>query len=151
METGLVRSDLVVLNGIHACLRAGARSAPYTCIEMHIQPAGGAPLHRSLDEDKTFILLSGELTFRFADGEHTFSPGQQIVVKRGDAHGFANLQQHVAHMLLISSPAKHDDFFRAMAALSLPHDSADVHRVCQEFGQELLEAPEETGVSDERQ
>jgi quercetin dioxygenase-like cupin family protein len=139
MKTGLTEStEIVVLNGIHATLRAGAPSSPFTLVEMCINAGGGAPPHRSLDEDKTFVLLEGKLSFALEGQQLALAAGQQVDVKRGDAHGFTNESDQVAKLMLISSPARHDDFFRAMAALPLPHDPQEVYRVCEQFRQVLL-------------
>jgi hypothetical protein len=59
-------------------------------------------------------------------------------VKRGDLHGFVNEQAADARMLLVSSPARHDEFFRALAALAVPHDREAVLKVCTLYRQEIV-------------
>jgi len=59
------------------------------------------------------------------------------VIERGVLHGFRNDSGRSARMLLVATPARHDEFFRAMAALPVPHDRAAVQAVCERFGQVL--------------
>jgi mannose-6-phosphate isomerase-like protein (cupin superfamily) len=42
--------------------------------------------HLHEDEDEFFLVLSGELTLRFRDGQVTLGPGEAFVVPRGTEH-----------------------------------------------------------------
>ncbi|WP_167336038.1 cupin domain-containing protein [Paraburkholderia bannensis] len=112
--------------------------APYTVMEMRVGAGGGAPAHRSLDEDKTFVLLDGALDFRTGDVVQRVSAGEVVTVARGDVHGFTNVEDVEARMLLVAAPARHDAFFRAMAALPLPHDIEAVRRICERYRQVIV-------------
>jgi quercetin dioxygenase-like cupin family protein len=109
----------------------GVADAPYTVMEMRIGTHGGAPAHRSLDEEKTFVMLEGTLEFQIGATVETVTAGTVVTVARGDVHGFSNPADAYARMLLISAPAGHDGFFRAMAALPTPHDIEAVRRICE--------------------
>ncbi|CAG9269219.1 cupin domain-containing protein [Paraburkholderia unamae] len=119
---------------------AGSPSAdaPYTVMEMRIGTHGGAPAHRSLDEDKTFVVLEGALEFRTGETVQTVSAGAVVTVARGDVHGFTNREAAHARMLLVAAPARHDAFFRAMAALPVPHDVEAVRRICEQYRQVIV-------------
>uniref|UniRef100_UPI00286F56C9 hypothetical protein n=1 Tax=Paraburkholderia sp. TaxID=1926495 RepID=UPI00286F56C9 len=69
METGMIDTqESLQFAGMATRVIAGlSTAAPYTVMEMRVEPGGGAPLHRSLDEDKTFIVLEGALDFRFGE------------------------------------------------------------------------------------
>jgi len=116
----------------------GGVDAPYTVMEMRIGTRGGAPAHRSLDEDKTFVVLEGLLEFAIGETVQNVSPGAVVTVARGDVHGFNNRADGDARMLLISAPAGHDAFFRAMAALPTPHDIEAVRRICEQNRQVIV-------------
>lgn len=116
----------------------GGIDAPYTVMEMRIGTRGGAPAHRSLDEDKTFVVLEGSLEFQIGETVQNVSPGAVVTVARGDVHGFNNQADGDARMLLISAPAGHDAFFRAMAALPTPHDIEAVRRICEQNRQVIV-------------
>ncbi|WP_321956692.1 cupin domain-containing protein [Paraburkholderia bannensis] len=112
--------------------------APYTVMELRIGTGGGAPAHRSLDEDKTFVVLDGALDFLTGDTVQRVSAGTVVTVARGDIHGFTNIDDVEARMLLVAAPARHDAFFRAMAALPQPHDVEEVRCICEQYRQVIV-------------
>ncbi|WP_321877673.1 cupin domain-containing protein [Paraburkholderia bannensis] len=112
--------------------------APYTVMEMRVGTGGGAPAHRSLDEDKTFVVLDGALDFLTGDTVQRVSAGTVVTVARGDIHGFTNIDDVEARMLLVAAPARHDAFFRAMAALPQPHDVEAVRQICERYRQVIV-------------
>ncbi|WP_069269259.1 cupin domain-containing protein [Paraburkholderia nodosa] len=116
----------------------GDIGAPYTVMEMRIGTCGGAPAHRSLDEEKTFVVLEGSLEFQIGETVQKISAGAVATVARGDVHAFANRADTDARMLLISAPAGHDAFFRAMAELPTPHDIEAVRRICEQNRQVIV-------------
>lgn len=107
-------------------------------IEMNVQPGAGAPLHVSFEEDKYFRILAGR--FRFAAGgqERELTAGASVTVARGTPHGFQNAGSEVAQLLLVSTPAGHDAFFKDMAALPVPHKLPEVAAVCRRHKQEIV-------------
>ncbi|PYE21530.1 quercetin dioxygenase-like cupin family protein [Paraburkholderia silvatlantica] len=112
--------------------------APYTVMEMRIGTGSGAPAHRSLDEDKTFVVHEGALEFKIGETVQRVSAGAVVTVARGDVHGFVNRETANACMLLVAAPARHDAFFRAMAALPVPHDIEAVRRICERYRQVIV-------------
>ncbi|CAG9216517.1 Quercetin dioxygenase-like cupin family protein [Paraburkholderia tropica] len=140
METGMIDTqESLQFAGMATRVIAGlSTAAPYTVMEMRVEPGGGAPLHRSLDEDKTFVVLEGALDFRFGENVREAGAGETIAVAPGDVHGFTNRSATSARVLLVASPARHDAFFRAMAALPVPHEPDAVRRVCAQFRQQIV-------------
>lgn len=109
-----------------------------TIMDMTVNPHGGAPMHRSLDEEKTFVMTQGRLQFTAGETTREIAVGDTVTVAKGDVHGFTNLLETPARMLLVSTPARHDAFFRAMAALPVPHDPNEVKAVCETYRQVIL-------------
>ncbi|ASL48793.1 hypothetical protein bAD24_p00440 (plasmid) [Burkholderia sp. AD24] len=105
---------------------------------MRIGTSGGAPAHRSLDEEKTFVVQEGALEFQIGETVQRVSAGAVVTVAPGDVHGFINRETADARMLLVAAPARHDAFFRAMAALPVPHDVDEVRRICEKYRQVIV-------------
>lgn len=119
-------------------LISGAEASPFTIMDMSVGQNGGAPLHKSLDEDKLFTLIDGTLDFTLNQTTRLLQPGNSVKVARGDIHGFVNGMERPARLLLVSAPARHDAFFRAMAALPVPHAPEAVRDVCAKYRQEIV-------------
>jgi quercetin dioxygenase-like cupin family protein len=130
-------SSIASFSGIRAEILLGGVHAPMTIMRMHVADGQGAPQHISHEEDKVFHILSGRLLF-VIDGQRTVAEaGDALFVPRGAVHGFC-AQGGEARMLLVSNPARHDRFFRAMDALPLPHVMSDVAAVCQHYAQSIV-------------
>lgn len=125
--------DVRLLAGVH-----DRDARDLTLMDMTVNSQGGAPMHRSLDEEKTFVITHGRLRFTVGDTTRDVVAGDTVNVAKGDVHGFVNEQDMSARMLLVSTPARHDAFFRAMAALPVPHDPQAVREVCETFRQEIV-------------
>jgi quercetin dioxygenase-like cupin family protein len=140
MQTGILSaSEILAFGGMRSRVLAGLPDAPSTVMEMHVEPGGGAPAHRSHDGDKVFVVLEGRLVFRLGDEEGIDAgEGEAIAVARGDVHGFTNCTGEPVRLLLVGTPAAHDAFFRAMAAQPVPHAHEDVRRVCRAYQQEIV-------------
>lgn len=61
-----------------------------------------------------------------------------MTVARGTPHGFQNSGADTAQLILVSTPAGHDAFFKDMAALPVPHQLPDVAEVCRKHKQEIV-------------
>ena len=134
-------ADVVSFANMDVRLLAGVHDhdeRDLTLMDMTVNPQGGAPMHRSLDEEKTFVMTHGRLRFTVGDTTRDVVAGEIVNVAKGDVHGFVNEQNTLARMLLVSAPARHDAFFRAMAALPVPHDPQAVREVCETFRQEIV-------------
>ena len=74
-----------------------------------IQPRrNGPPEHAHADEDDSFYVLEGELTFTVGGAEVVARPGTFLLVPPGVRHTFANRQDDVARMLNVHAPAGFD-------------------------------------------
>ena len=76
----------------------------------------GAPPHIHAREDEHFYVIEGVV--EFLDREHTSSagPGSLVVLPRGHLHGFWNVSDQPARMLLLVTPGEFASFFDAVVA-----------------------------------
>ena len=126
----LKASETVSFSGITAEVMMGGEEAPFTVMRMTVEKGQGGPRHRSVTEDKVFHVISGRLAFLCGDEIATVAQGEVIHIPRDTQHSFRAIGED-AVMLLVSSPARHDRFFKDMDALPTPHDQADVMAVCE--------------------
>ena len=110
----------------------------FNVIEIRVAPQMGAPMHISLDEYKFFKIIGGNVEFYAEDKVWKLQGGDSTIVKKGDKHGFTNIGETIATILLVSSPSRHVDFFREMGALPTPHDPKQVMKVCERNRQQLI-------------
>ena len=76
----------------------------------------GAPPHIHAKEDEHFYVLSGNVEFLDRDKVVSVGPGSLLVLPRGNLHGFWNLSEEPAKLLLIITPGKFASFFDAVVA-----------------------------------
>ncbi|MGC1303182.1 MAG: cupin domain-containing protein [Caulobacteraceae bacterium] len=100
--------------------------SPFTVLDMVITPGFGAPAHISSTEDKLFIVIEGRLKYLIGDETETASPGARVIVPRGVVHGFTNVGDGDARHILVSTPRRHEEFFRDLHNLAgSPQQRAD--------------------------
>jgi mannose-6-phosphate isomerase-like protein (cupin superfamily) len=89
-----------------------ARSADtprFNLAVIEIQPRrGGPPSHRHRDEDDSFYILEGELTFGVEGEEVVAGPGTFVLVPPGVEHTFRNDGDAVVRMVNVHAPAGFD-------------------------------------------
>jgi quercetin dioxygenase-like cupin family protein len=138
MKSGRIEgSEVVRFAGLTTEIIAGD-DGQVTVMRMTVAPKFGAPPHISYDEDKIFLLFAGTLRFTVKDRTFDVHAGEFVAVKGGDVHGFVNLQQSDTVQILVSTPARHHDFFRAMAALPPNYEPAELEAVCRRFNQKIV-------------
>ena len=69
---------------------------------------GGPPEHAHTDEDDSFYILEGELTFGVEAEEVVAGPGTFVLVPPGVRHSFANRGDEPVRMVNIHAPAGFD-------------------------------------------
>ena len=138
MSSGRIEgNDVVSFAGLTTEIIAGD-DGKVTILRMKVSPKSGAPPHISYDEDKIFLVSAGTLRFTVQDATFDVHAGECVAVRGGDVHGFVNLQPSDAIQLLVSTPARHHDFFRAMAALPPNYSPAELEAVCRRFNQKIV-------------
>lgn len=76
-------------------------------------PNIGPPLHMHANEDETFYILEGEVTFRAGDATIVARAGDTVFAPRGVPHTFKNRTPTPAHMLLMVTPPRNFETFYA--------------------------------------
>ena len=76
---------------------------------IEIQPhRSGPPSHMHAEEDDSFYILEGELTFTVEGEEVAAGPGTFVLVPPGLEHTFANHGDALVRMLNVHAPAGFD-------------------------------------------
>lgn len=115
-----------------------------------LAPRGAAtPLHRHPEDDETFYILEGEITFHLGDDPPvTATAGSFVHVPGGAVHAF-RVDSETARYLIITTP-QHESFYRA--AFGDPAQSRDlppegeldwerINAAAQEYKVEALAPP----------
>ena len=95
-------------------------TSPFTILDMTIKPGFGAPAHISASEDKLFIVLEGTLKYLIGDSTEIVGPGARVQVPKGVVHGFTNVGAGDARHILVSTPRRHEEFFRDLHNIPEP-------------------------------
>ena len=83
----------------------------YFAMEALVPQGGGPPPHIHANEDETFYVLEGRVTFRLADETILAGPGDFVHVPRGNVHCFRNDGETPARLVLTFTPAGIEHFF----------------------------------------
>jgi quercetin dioxygenase-like cupin family protein len=94
---------------------------PVTILDMTIEPGFGAPAHISATEDKIFIVLEGRVKYLIGDEIEVAEQGARVQIPRGTVHGFTNVGSAAARHILVSTPRRHEEFFRDLHNIPSPH------------------------------
>ena len=98
----------------------------------------GAPPHVHTREDEHFYVIEGAVQFLDRDRTITADAGSLVVLPRGHVHGFWNLTDKPARMLLIVTPGEFASFFDAVVAeirLANPGDPQRVGAIIAEVAE----------------
>jgi quercetin dioxygenase-like cupin family protein len=102
----------------------------YFAMEALVPTGGGPPLHIHRNEDETFYVLEGQVTFRLGDETVLAGPGDFVNVPRGTVHCFRNDGSDAARIVLTFTPAGIEKFFeetleRAIDPTQAPPDNIE--------------------------
>jgi quercetin dioxygenase-like cupin family protein len=89
----------------------------------------GAPPHVHSKEDEHFYVISGTVEFLDRASTHSAGPGSLVVLPRGYLHGFWNLSDEPAEMLLVVTPGEFASFFDSVVARVRSEHPANPERV----------------------
>ncbi len=92
-------------------------------------PGGGPPLHFHINDDETFHVLEGTISFFQNSSWEEVGPGGSAFVPRGQLHTFKNPGDKPARMLLSTSPGGFDVFFSRCAEEFAREGGPDMARV----------------------
>jgi mannose-6-phosphate isomerase-like protein (cupin superfamily) len=98
-------------------LRATAETTggAFTLFE-EVPPLADTPLHVHEREDELFYVLEGERAFQVGDEEFRASPGGLVYAPRGVPHAQRRVVPGKGRLLITTTPAGLEGFFRALAA-----------------------------------
>lgn len=118
-------------------------------ISEQVFPRGMAtPLHSQPEDDETFYILEGELTFYLEDGRPlAASTGSFVHLPAGTPHAY-RVDSETARLLNITTP-QHESFFRAAGEPAqertlppqTPPDMDKLTAAADEYGVEILGPP----------
>lgn len=81
-----------------------------TVVEFLNPPGFAPPLHRHLEEDEMFYLLSGTARIQCGGEDLTAGPGDFVLLPVGLPHTFAAGPDEPLHILQITTPSGFDEF-----------------------------------------
>lgn len=106
----LVFGDVTVLIRASAETTGGA----FTVIE-EVPPMVDTPLHVHAKEDEMFYVLGGEHIVQCGDQEFHLGPGGVVFLPRGIPHSQRRVVPGEGRLLVLTSPAGFEGFFRELA------------------------------------
>jgi len=74
------------------------------------------PLHVHENEDELFYVLEGEHVFQVGDQDLHAGPGELVFAPRGVPHAQRRVAPRTGRILVLTSPAGFEGFFRELAA-----------------------------------
>lgn len=106
-------------------------------------PESGPPLHVHHQEDETFYILQGEVTFWLEGQTVTKGAGETMFVPRGKEHTYHVVGPNPARMLVMMTPGGFEAFFVAMAAgtYRIPEDMPKVVETAWTYNLEFTGPP----------
>jgi mannose-6-phosphate isomerase-like protein (cupin superfamily) len=94
---------------------SGAQTRGRLTVVEFLNPAGFAPpLHRHIEEDELFYVLSGTATFRCDGEEFDAGPGDVVLLPAGLPHTFLVAREEPLRTLQITTPAGFEAFAAAV-------------------------------------
>lgn len=92
-------------------------------------PEGGPPPHFHINDDETFYVVEGRISF-FQNGEwREVGPGSSAFVPRGQLHTFRNVGPGPSRMVISTNPAGFDAFITQAAEEFSKAGGPDMARV----------------------
>jgi quercetin dioxygenase-like cupin family protein len=119
-------------------LSGAATNQNLAVLEQLAPPGSATPMHRHDMTDEHFYVLAGEVEFHGATGVRACPAGCFVSIPRGTDHAFRVTGSAPARLLVISSPARFENFVRAVSSpapsLALPPEGGppgpeDIQRV----------------------
>jgi quercetin dioxygenase-like cupin family protein len=128
---------------------AEATGGAFGLVESLIAPGASPPLHVHHDEDESFYVLEGEITFRCGAQTYTGGPGTFVFLPRDVPHTFVVEGDAPARLLTLLTPGGSERFFvdggRPPETEGLPPagppDIEKLRRVAANYGNEIVGPP----------
>ena len=92
-------------------LTSSAEDGYFLC-DAHLQPGAGAPPNRHGDDEESFFVREGTVSFTVDGVERAAGPGEFVKVPSGAIHSFRNGTDAPARMLMLNVPGTiHENVF----------------------------------------
>lgn len=96
-------------------LRAADTGGSFSLVDCTTLPGAGTPPHIQEEDAEAFLVLEGTYEFMLDGATERHGPGGCVRVGRGQVHGFRNLGDTPARMLILNWPGGlHEGFFDAI-------------------------------------
>ena len=108
--------ELLVFGEVTILVRTSAETTggAFTLFE-EVPPLADTPLHVHEAEDELFYVLDGEHVFQVGDEEFPAGPGGLVFAPRGVPHAQRRVVPGEGRLLVLTSPAGFEGFFRELA------------------------------------
>jgi mannose-6-phosphate isomerase-like protein (cupin superfamily) len=108
--------ERLVFGDVTVLIRASAETTrgAFTVFE-EVPPMVDTPLHVHANEDEMFYVLEGEHIVRCGDDEFRLGPGGVVFLPRGIPHSQRRVVPGQGRLLVLTSPAGFEGFFRELA------------------------------------
>lgn len=105
--------DTRVINGdvFTVKLRAALSTGSMGFMEVDVPPGIGADPHTHGSEDEAFYLVSGAVEFLNGDTRHLCGEGDFVFIPRGTRHGYRNVGDGPAKLLVFFTPGGAEEFW----------------------------------------
>ncbi len=124
--------------GLHRISVTGTATGGAVSVwEEIVEPGWGPPPHIHHREDEVFCMLEGRVRFRCGEEEFEAGPGATVALPRGVPHGFTNVGDGIARMIVVCTPRGFDGFFRDLDALR-SFGPEDIAACAQRYGLEFV-------------
>ena len=107
-------------------------------IDLVVAPQVGPALHRHEREDELWVVLEGEFRFKAGDQMLAASTGGLAFGPRGVPHCFQNVGDQPGRLLIVTTPAGLEGFFRDFAAHG---DAGQLVQTALAYGVEFVGPP----------
>ncbi|MCC5621601.1 cupin domain-containing protein [Nostoc sp. CHAB 5715] len=131
-----------IMGDVYRYLVTGAETnGEQAVLDCVIGPGGGPPPHTHTNEDETFVVLEGRVTFLIGDKEVVAGPGTCVFAPRGQRHRFTNRESTPARFILTLSPAGLEDMFAACGVEVPPGTTAPAPVTDEMIGKVMAACP----------
>jgi len=88
----------------------------YLILEVEAAPRIGVPLHTHDNEEEHFIVVEGTVQIAVGGKTQDFPAGTSVTVGKGIPHAWCNLTDSLVRFVVIFTPGRIEEMFRAVAA-----------------------------------
>ena len=97
---------IAVVGDIYRFLAVGDETdGKYAMLEAFVPPGGGPPPHINSQEEESFLILEGEITFTVGDKQIVATSGTFANMPVGSLHSVSHVTDKPARMIITVAPA----------------------------------------------